>query len=116
METKDEIQLLPEVEDLLEPYSWALDYTTKLGYRDEARLDATGFIWKMSALNLPTKFFSTEWTFAELGEAIQRICIEQHEQNLVDVLQDKFGAVSNEICDSQVRAFNEALDLIGGSK
>ena len=120
MKTQDEIQLLPEVEDLLEPYAWALDYTTKLGYRDEARLDATGFIWKLAALHLPAKFFSKEWTFPELGEAIQRISTEQHEQDLESVLQEKFGEVTNEICDAQVRAFkqtwDQALDLIGGSK
>ena len=120
MKTKEEIQLLPEVEDLLEPYAWALDYTTKLGYRDEARLDATAFIWKLAALHLPAKFFSEEWTFAELGAAIEQISIDQCEQRLVDVLQENFGEVTNEICDAQVRAFKQtwdlALDLIGGSK
>ena len=65
--------------DLTEPFQWALQYTTNLGYRDEARLDATAFLWKECANHLPAKLFDCSYTFQQLGNAILIIINDQFE-------------------------------------
>ena len=115
--------------DLYEPFQWALQYTTDLGYRDEARLDATTFLWKECVKHLPGNMFDCSNTFRELGKAILIILNDQFEQNPVDVLQERFGKPQAEATyvlspktstdDLRLDAFKQtwdiALDLVGGS-
>ena len=119
--------------DLTEPFQWALQYTTDLGYRDEARLDATTFLWKECAKHLPGNMFDGSYSFKELGRAILIILNDQFEENLVDVLRERFGKPQAEATyvipkrmfeqstdDLRLEAFkqtwDQAFDIIGGLK